>query len=297
MEDFTVWEQFVDADESAALIAELRGIRDYKSGGRDRAAFSDNPALLTLQGSSVASTSREWTPLLDKLRHKLSAKGLRINFCLLNHYDNGTQSIKYHSDNERNSDRLIISVSLGASRTFRTFNKETGDERDYRLNNGDIVIMQGDFNSQHYHCILPESQCNEYRLNLTFRFVYPHNVRDPPAKPFESPTHRRTELPLTFPFRVVERCHARARDIKWKRWGSVGNYVVLTDEQAKAEAKRGGGLQTPDFYLRPHTNLSKEQCVKLDFVKKMCMHLFPRGSNWLPFTCSLSQLVNLYQSY
>ena len=295
MEQFTVWKKFVSEEETAALLHELRHIRDYKSGGRDRAAFSDDPDQLTLLGSSVASTSRSWTPMLNRFRQKLYDKGMpHVNFCLLNHYDNGAQSIKYHSDNERNSDRLIISVSLGASRTFRTYNKQSGEEQDYRLDNGDVVIMRENFNSEHYHCILPEPRCTKYRLNLTFRYVYPNNMRDPPAKPFVTPTHKRTALPAAFPFTVVERRHARAGDLKWKRWGSVGTYIVLTDTRATLETRRGGGLHTPDFYLRPTTHVSQQQLEKFEEIKCLCVRHFPRGGNFLPFTCSLTQLVNMY---
>ena len=67
-----VFKSLVGTEESDVLFAELKEIRDYKSGGRWRAAFSDAPGELTLEGSSVPSSSRQWLPHVRELRDRLT---------------------------------------------------------------------------------------------------------------------------------------------------------------------------------------------------------------------------------
>ncbi|KAF9760677.1 hypothetical protein IL306_004203 [Fusarium sp. DS 682] len=58
---------------------------------------------------------------LDELRHRTElATGCKYNFCLVNYYASGSDSISFHSDDEQflGRDPAIASFSLGARRDF-----------------------------------------------------------------------------------------------------------------------------------------------------------------------------------
>jgi len=273
----------IGTEDARRLFDELFDIRDYVSGGRWRAAFSDDPDTLTLEGSSATSKSRPWLPHVRQLRDQLAAVVQhKLNFCLINHYADGREAIKYHSDNERNSDRIIVSVSLGATRTFRVYNKATAEETDVELRSGDVLIMRGMFNSEHMHCVLPDRLCKQPRINLTFRCVHPTRVRPAPVQPFSTPRR-----PTRVGYDAIPRSCAQAGDIKWKNWGNVGDYIVLDEDQAAVERQKGGQFATADFYFR---NLST---TALDALRPAFKRLFPRGTNFLPARCSLTQFTNI----
>lgn len=283
---------YLSCGEAADIFQELKDVRDYKSGGRSRAAFSDDPEKLSLEGSSTPSTSRVWPPLTLALRDRMQLLAAApLNFVLINHYDTGRQVIRYHSDSERNSDPIILSVSLGASRTFRVCNKKNMQERDIRLGNGDVLVLRGDFNRSHWHCVPPEPGAG-HRINLTFRRVYQHRVHSPPTQPFDTPKHTRSSMPARLPFTLVARCDAAAGDIKLKRWGNVGNYVALTEEAATVERARGGKFSTPDFYLRLRVPLAEVE-PQLQAMKAAALVAFPRSAMWLPACVTLSQILNM----
>lgn len=280
---------YVDKEECLLLWEELDPLKDYLSGGRWRSALSDEPGVLSLEGSSVSSKSRKWTPRADALRRRLSNDlGVYLNFVLVNHYKNGKERIAYHSDNERNSEPTIVSVSLGATRMFRTYEKRTGVETDTPLGDGDLCVLRGAFNQDNYHCVPKDKLCDKPRINLTFREVYPNKVRGSPPRPFDTPKVK-LPVPGDLPFSVVKRCDAAGGDYKVKVWGNVGNYVVLDDMCAEKERERGGGYKNADVYLRPRVDIAD----LMSEIRKECLRTFPRGENFMPGTCTVTQIVNI----
>ena len=95
-----------------------------------------------------------------------------FNFCLLNYYKDGNDSISYHSDDEffLGSDPTIVSISLGADRDFLMRHK-----KDHKitwktaLRGGDCVVMQGSTQSKWDHSIPKRKSGNTGRINITFR--------------------------------------------------------------------------------------------------------------------------------
>ncbi|KAH7035355.1 uncharacterized protein B0I36DRAFT_91453 [Microdochium trichocladiopsis] len=126
---------------------------------------------------------------LDDLRISTQrAAGCTFNFCLVNYYASGADSISYHSDDERFLGPLpaIASFSLGARRDFMMKHKpppKAGAGKDEQANNdakpiklplgsGDMILMRGTTQANWLHSIPKRSGKNEAdggRINITFR--------------------------------------------------------------------------------------------------------------------------------
>lgn len=109
------------------------------------------------------------------------------NFCLVNYYANGEDSISYHSDDERflGADPAIASFSLGAKRDFLMKHKpvppkENGSALNsinsakplkLPLASGDLILMRGKTQANWLHSI-PKRKgggSDQGRVNITFR--------------------------------------------------------------------------------------------------------------------------------
>src|SRR5699024_1856403 len=106
--------------------------------------------------------------------------GSTYNFCLVNYYASGEDSISYHSDDERflGADPSIASISLGAQRDFLMRHKPTqavGGSRQqpvkFALASGDMVVMRGETQANWLHSIPKRkgSEAQMGRINITFR--------------------------------------------------------------------------------------------------------------------------------
>ena len=72
----------------------------------------------------------------------------------------------------------IVSISLGATRTFRISKKEGGKKikvKDYELTNGTVIIMRKEMQDKYYHEIVKvngeKGKKIGPRINITFRKV------------------------------------------------------------------------------------------------------------------------------
>ncbi|TLD20475.1 hypothetical protein PspLS_08562, partial [Pyricularia sp. CBS 133598] len=124
---------------------------------------------------------------LDALRRSTeAATGCVFNFCLVNYYASGADSISYHSDDERflGRDPAIASFSLGARRDFMLKHKPAPPGTDQAalptsrpplklpLAGGDMVLMRGPTQANWLHSIPKRTGKNEKdggRINITFR--------------------------------------------------------------------------------------------------------------------------------
>ncbi|KAI0877616.1 DNA repair family protein [Hypoxylon argillaceum] len=125
---------------------------------------------------------------LDVLRKSTEATtGCCFNFCLVNYYASGADSISFHSDDERFLGELpaIASFSLGARRDFLMKHKPPNSESGETDNNGtpkealklplrsgDMVLMRGKTQANWLHSIPKRGGKNEWdggRINITFR--------------------------------------------------------------------------------------------------------------------------------
>eukprot|EP00171_Calliarthron_tuberculosum_P008119 IDg8119t1 len=101
-----------------------------------------------------------------------------FNVVLANRYNHGRDSISWHSDDEKSlgDTPVIASLSLGATRRFLVRPKRNNLENDpqiyeYELTHGSLLVMSGPMQQFYQHAVPKVStrECNEIRINLTFR--------------------------------------------------------------------------------------------------------------------------------
>lgn len=156
--------------------------------------FADGYERLLVEASEPSSSSRpvhrskyrcKPRPIpecLDLLRRVTEANtDTAYNFCLVNYYASGSDSISYHSDDERflGADPAIASFTLGARRDFLMKHKPTREgeptaqTRDLKLplGSGDMVLMRGPTQANWLHSIPKRKggEADRGRINITFR--------------------------------------------------------------------------------------------------------------------------------
>ncbi|KAF7959914.1 hypothetical protein EAE96_001517 [Botrytis aclada] len=156
--------------------------------------FNDNGELIDTNSGKKIEKERCYTkypprPIpkcLDDLRLSTEmATGCKFNFCLVNYYASGSDSISYHSDDERFLGPLpaVASYSLGARRDFLMKHKpippndnaplppETKPIK-LPLASGDMILMRGRTQANWLHSIPKRTGKNADvggRINITFR--------------------------------------------------------------------------------------------------------------------------------
>ncbi|MCJ1434740.1 hypothetical protein MMC27_004110, partial [Xylographa pallens] len=153
--------------------------------------FGPDGSLLDAQSSKPVAKDRYRTckprPIphcLDELRKITEVfTSCTFNFCLVNYYASGADSISYHSDDERflGHNPAIASFSLGAKRDFLMKHKPwppntkdpapSGAPLKIPLASGDMILMRGPTQSNWLHSI-PKRKGGESdrgRINITFR--------------------------------------------------------------------------------------------------------------------------------
>ncbi|GAM84183.1 hypothetical protein ANO11243_021760 [Dothideomycetidae sp. 11243] len=192
----------------------------------------DETSRFTTDGAVVDATSNKPVPsdrykckprpipeCLDYLRRITEGStGETYNFCLVNYYASGTDSISYHSDDERflGGNPAIASFSLGAKRDFLMKHKPVPPSAQagvpeakplkLPLASGDMILMRGRTQSHWLHSI-PKRKSGEAelgRINITFRKAlvkggtenyYQYNVGS--GEPFQWNDKRQEMLPWT----------------------------------------------------------------------------------------------------
>ena len=142
---------------------------------------------------------------LDFLRRVTeAATNSKYNFCLVNYYATGSDSISYHSDDERflGLEPAIASFTLGAKRDFlmkhKPFAPKDGEEPPVttpiklQLASGDMVLMRGPTQANWLHSVPKRKgpDADKGRINITLRRAmipggtenyYRYNVGDGPV--------------------------------------------------------------------------------------------------------------------
>jgi alkylated DNA repair dioxygenase AlkB len=149
----------------------------------------------------------KWTPEINSLRIKLMKEfNVFLDFCLLNYYRDGMDTIAPHPDRESVGPRNItIGISLGSSRDFvihraingqatrklKASSKITNDDDcnySYQLckasevnekicrvvfdnHHGDLYCMEGAFHKNYVHSVPERKKIKEPRISLTFRQI------------------------------------------------------------------------------------------------------------------------------
>jgi alkylated DNA repair dioxygenase AlkB len=124
------------------------------------------------QYSNIKWIESPWIPDLLPIQEKLiDLTGFYFNAVLCNLYRNGDDSMGWHGDNEREIDqRLIASISIGASRIFKIRKKGSKQSQSIVLEHGSLLLME-DFQQNWQHSIPKSKKLVNPRINLTFRRI------------------------------------------------------------------------------------------------------------------------------
>ena len=172
-----------------ALLKELTASLDWESRkifvhGRECSQprlvcyMADGPEL-GFRYSGLTMEVRPWAPAVRALKRDAEqAANLPpgyFNSCLLNLYRDGDDYMGWHSDDEKlYGDRPVIaSVSLGAARDFmvRPRGGRDGPQWKYTLEDGDLLVMDGDMQRHFQHSVPKRKRAAGRRINLTFRRI------------------------------------------------------------------------------------------------------------------------------
>lgn len=99
--------------------------------------------------------------------------GEKFNACLLNFYNNGSEAMSWHSDNEKEilKHSAIASVSFGAERKFGFKHNFSKEEISLMLEKGSLLIMKDETQIYWKHKLYTNAKITEPRINLTFRTI------------------------------------------------------------------------------------------------------------------------------
>ena len=170
-------EAFLPADLADRYFVELRDTAPWE---QKQAAFGHlQPRLTGSYGdegvtyvySGTVNQAVPWTPTLLEIKQKIEAVQGQYNYCLLNRYRSGADSVGMHADDEPGMGNVIGSVSLGATRTFRIRHNRTRETRTFPLAHGTLIIMGGTMQQFWKHEVPKTKERVGERINLTFRSI------------------------------------------------------------------------------------------------------------------------------
>jgi alkylated DNA repair dioxygenase AlkB len=115
-------------------------------------------------------------PVILELKTRIEAVcDAPFNSVLLNLYRDGADSMGWHSDDEPELGErpVIASLSLGATRRFRLRHRRRKELEPVAidLENGSLLIMEGDTQRFWKHQVPKTRRAAEPRVNLTFRNI------------------------------------------------------------------------------------------------------------------------------
>jgi alkylated DNA repair dioxygenase AlkB len=128
--------------------------------------------------SGQMAQSQPLPKFLKKLLKRVNEKfDTDFNGILVNRYEDGSDSIGAHSDDEKGLGKggSVVGISLGAERVMRFRGKKTplivDDKKflDMSMPHGCLFIMDGDFQKEFTHEVPVKKSVTEMRISLTFR--------------------------------------------------------------------------------------------------------------------------------
>jgi hypothetical protein len=121
--------------------------------------------------SGTVNVALPWTPTLLEIKEKIEAVQGQYNYCLLNRYRSGRDSMGMHADDEPEMGDVIGSLSLGTTRTFRIKHNKTKETMTFPAGHGTLIIMAGTM-QQFWKHEIPKTKRNVgERINLTYRRI------------------------------------------------------------------------------------------------------------------------------
>jgi alkylated DNA repair dioxygenase AlkB len=133
------------------------------------ASFGDEGVVYRYSGRD--NVALPWTATLLEIKARIEAMQGEYNYCLLNLYRNGQDSMGMHADDEPEMGNVIGSLSLGATRTFRIKHNKSKETRRFQVGNGALIIMAGTMQQFWKHDVPKTREIVGERINLTFRQI------------------------------------------------------------------------------------------------------------------------------
>jgi hypothetical protein len=133
------------------------------------ASYGDPGVIYRYSGTE--NKALPWTPCLLEIKHKIEAVQGNYNYCLLNRYRSGSDSMGWHADDEPEMGPVIGSLSLGATRKFRIRHNRTKETKTFPAGNGTLIIMAGAMQQFWKHEVPKTKENVGERINLTFRRI------------------------------------------------------------------------------------------------------------------------------
>ena len=121
--------------------------------------------------SGIDYAAIQWTSTLLEIRQKIEAVQGDYNYCLLNRYRSGQDSMGWHADDEPEMGNVIGSLSFGATRKFRIRHNVTRETQTFLAGHGTLIIMAGTMQQFWQHEVPKTKQVVGERINLTFRKI------------------------------------------------------------------------------------------------------------------------------
>lgn len=152
----------------------------YKGTARERqqARFSCSMGKSYAYSGSVHPES-PWDKYVQEMMEQVNHDfGCSFNSCLVNLYQDGSQYISPHSDDDRGLDvnGQVVSISLGAERPMTVCAKDMSQKMNINLGHGSLFMMEGKmFQKLYTHGINKTSKMIGPRVSLTFRCFRENN--------------------------------------------------------------------------------------------------------------------------
>lgn len=179
-----LYENFYNRIEAGGLFIALQKEIDWKQ--ESIKIFGKEKQLPRLtawygdEGKSYTYSGLENIPIpfsgqLITIKEKLeSFTKYSFNAALLNFYRTGTDSMGWHSDNEKELgiNPVIASLSFGGSRVFQLKHKvDKASKLNITLNTGSLLLMKGSTQHNWLHQVPKTVKPIEARINITFRNI------------------------------------------------------------------------------------------------------------------------------
>jgi alkylated DNA repair dioxygenase AlkB len=126
---------------------------------------------VTYRYSGLDYKALPWTATLLEIKEKIEAVQGEFNYCLLNRYRSGSDSMGWHADDEPEMGNVIGSLSLGATRQFRIRHNITREIMTFSVSNGTLIVMAGTMQHFWKHDVPKTKENVGERINLTFRKI------------------------------------------------------------------------------------------------------------------------------
>lgn len=170
-------EAFLTPEQADAYFLTLRDecLWEQKPGifghMQPRLIASYGDAGVSYRYSGATYPALPWTDTLLQIKEKIEAVRGQYNYCLLNRYRSGADSMGWHADNEPEMGEVIGSLSLGATRKFRIRHNESRETRTFAVASGTLIIMAGTMQQFWQHEVPKTKMPIGERINLTFRQI------------------------------------------------------------------------------------------------------------------------------